>query len=75
MKAYKYLTCLALAVTSLSACTDLDENLYSEIGSNNYFNTRDDVIAMAFRSFEHGYWTIVPRFRINELPEIGRAHV
>lgn len=68
MKAYKYLTCLALAVTSLSACTDLDENLYSEIGSNNYFNTRDDVIAMAFRSFEHGYWTIVPRFRINELP-------
>ena len=22
---------------------------------------------MAFRSFEHGYWTIVPRFRMNEL--------
>lgn len=67
MKAYKYLTCLALASLSLSACTDLDETVYSEVSSNNYFNTREDVVAMAFRSFEHGYWTIVPRFRMNEL--------
>ena len=51
MKAYKYLTCLALAVTSLSACTHLAENLYSEIGSNNYFNIRHDVIAVVFLSF------------------------
>ncbi len=37
MKAYKYLTCLALASLSLSACTDLDETVYSEVSSNNYF--------------------------------------
>lgn len=67
MKALKYITCVALASLSLSACTDLDETVYSEVSSNNYFNTRDDVVAMAFRSFEHGYWTIVPRFRMNEL--------
>lgn len=66
MKALKYLTCVALASLSLSACTDLDETVYSEVGSNNYFNTRDDVVSMAFRAFEHGYWSIVPRFRINE---------
>ena len=67
MKALKYITCVALASLSLSACTDLDETVYSEVSSNNYFHTRDDVVAMAFRSFEHGYWTIVPRFRMNEL--------
>lgn len=67
MKALKYITCVALASLSLTACTDLDETVYSEVSSNNYFNTRDDVVAMAFRSFEHGYWTIVPRFRMNEL--------
>jgi len=68
MKAYKYLIVLALSSLSLSSCTDLDETVYSQVSSNNYFNTREDVVSMAFRSFEHGYWTIVPRFRINELP-------
>ncbi len=55
MKAFKYISCLALASLSLSACTDLDETVYSQVSSNNYFNTREDVVSMAFRSFEHGY--------------------
>ena len=29
MKALKYITCVALASLSLSACTDLDETVYS----------------------------------------------
>lgn len=68
MKPYKYLAGLAMATLTLSGCTNLDETVYDQISSNNYFNTKEDVIAMAFRSFEHGYWTIVPRFRIQELP-------
>lgn len=56
-----------MALLTLPGCTDLDETVYSQVSSNNYFNTREDVISMAFRAFEHGYWTIVPRFRMNEL--------
>ena len=53
MKPYKYFAGLAMALLTLPGCTDLDETVYSQVSSNNYFNTREDVISMAFRAFEH----------------------
>ncbi len=67
MKLLKYISAIAVGVVSLTGCTDLDETVYSEVSSNNYYNTRENVIAMSLRAFEHGYWSIVPRYNINEL--------
>lgn len=48
------------------ACTDLSETVYDQIVSENYYNTKDDVIRAVFRSFEHGYWSIGVRQTLNE---------
>ena len=48
-------------------CTDLDETLYDQVGSQNYYNTKNDVIRAAFRPFEHAYWSIQSRHVLNEL--------
>ncbi|MEN2434038.1 RagB/SusD family nutrient uptake outer membrane protein [Weeksellaceae bacterium A-14] len=51
-------------------CTDLDETLYDKITSENYLQTRDDVIRDFLRPFEHGYWSIQGSglFYAQELP-------
>ncbi|WP_447640259.1 MULTISPECIES: RagB/SusD family nutrient uptake outer membrane protein [Chitinophagaceae] len=54
---YKMLLCATL-VTFVAGCTKLDETLYDRITSENFLQTRDDVIRDFLRSFEHGYWTI-----------------
>ncbi|MFT3904141.1 MAG: RagB/SusD family nutrient uptake outer membrane protein [Niabella sp.] len=41
-----------------SGCTRLDEKLYDRITSENFLQTRDDVIRDFLRAFEHGFWTI-----------------
>lgn len=47
------------ALILLSAgCTKLDETLYDRITSENFLQTRDDVIRDFLRAFEHGFWTI-----------------
>ncbi|MBG9377176.1 RagB/SusD family nutrient uptake outer membrane protein [Panacibacter sp. DH6] len=53
-----------------SACTKLDENLYDRITSENFLQTKDDVIRDFLRSFEHGYWSIQGNglFYAQELP-------
>lgn len=48
------------------SCTDLTETVYDQIVTENYYNTKDDVIRAAFRPFEHAYWSIGSRFTINE---------
>ncbi|MDE6866802.1 MAG: RagB/SusD family nutrient uptake outer membrane protein, partial [Muribaculaceae bacterium] len=52
---------------SATSCTNLEENLYDQVGSENYYNTRNDVIRAVFRPFEHGYWSIQSRHVLNEL--------
>lgn len=36
-----------------TACTDLSETVYSEVMSENYYQSKDDIIAAVFRPFEH----------------------
>ncbi|UCS94906.1 RagB/SusD family nutrient uptake outer membrane protein [Echinicola marina] len=42
----------------MMACTDLDEELYDRVTSENFIQTRDDVYRTFLRTFEHGYWTV-----------------
>lgn len=65
MKFAKYLILAAgMAVTS---CTNLDETVYDQVVSENYYNTKMDVIRSAFRPFEHAFWSIQSRMVLNEL--------
>lgn len=60
MKMRKYivnifrLSTVAAAVLA-SSCTDLSENVYDQVMSKNYYNTKNDIIQAVFRPFEHAY--------------------
>lgn len=57
----------AISVAALGSCTNLDETLYDQVGSENYYNTKMDVIRATFRPFEHAFWSIGSRHVLNEL--------
>lgn len=74
MKAKKYTkymaylgVCLAFSGI-LPGCTDLSETVYDQVMSENYFQTRQDIIQAAFRPFEHFFWSIYRRHDAEELP-------
>lgn len=70
MKLYRYMiAAAAVAAMALggSSCTNLDETLYDQVNSGNYYNTQSDVIRAVFRPFEHGFWSICSRQVLNEL--------
>ena len=68
MKLFRYIISAALLGTTLGSCTDLDETLYDQVGTQNYYNTKMDVIRATFRPFEHAFWSIQSRHVLNELP-------
>ena len=67
MKLINYILAVVFIGSVLAGCNNLDETLYSSIGSNNYYNTRDDVLRAAYRPFEHAFWSISSRHVLNEL--------
>ncbi len=67
MKLSKYILSLFMGASLLTGCTDLTENVYDQVTSDNYYNTRNDVIRAVFRPFEHGFWSIQSRHVLNEL--------
>lgn len=67
MKFFKKIYIAAVAAVSLTGCTNLDETLYDQVGTQNYYNTKMDVVRAAFRPFEHAYWSIQSRHVLNEL--------
>ena len=58
MKFSHHIAAAAVALMTLGGCTDLDETLYDQVGSENYYNTKMDVIRATFRPFEHDFWSI-----------------
>lgn len=54
------------AMFTASSCTNLDETLYDQVASQNYYNTQEDVIRAVLRPFEHGFWSIQSRQVLNE---------
>ncbi|MBQ5982114.1 MAG: RagB/SusD family nutrient uptake outer membrane protein [Prevotella sp.] len=68
MKAiHYYILTAAICLTVFTGCTNLDETLYDQVGTQNYYNTKNDVIRAAFRPFEHAFWSIQSRHVLNEL--------
>lgn len=67
MKLLKYMAAAAIATAMACSCTNLDENLYDQVGTQNYYNTKNDVIRAVFRPFEHAFWSIQSRHVLNEL--------
>lgn len=67
MKFLKNIAIAAISVATLGSCTNLDETLYDQVGSENYYNTKMDVIRATFRPFEHAFWSIGSRHVLNEL--------
>lgn len=67
MKIFQNISVAAISVIALGSCTDLDETLYDQVGSENYYNTKMDVIRATFRPFEHAFWSIGSRHVLNEL--------
>ena len=64
-----YMMMAALCLGTLASCTDLDETLYDQVGTQNYYNTKNDVVRATFRPFEHAFWSIQSRHVLNELTE------
>ena len=64
---FLYHIAAAASLAMLSGCTNLDETLYDQVGSENYYNTKMDVIRATFRPFEHAFWSIQSRHVLNEL--------
>lgn len=68
MKIKRYMA-VAFAASLLAAgCTDLEETVYDQVVSDNYYNTKMDVIRAVNRPFEHCYWSVQTRMALNELP-------
>lgn len=67
MKFSKYILGAVMVTTVLAGCTNLDETLYDQVGTQNYYNTKMDVVRATFRPFEHAYWSIQSRHVLNEL--------
>lgn len=67
MKRLHSIITATLCALSLAACTDLDETLYDQVGTDNYYNTKSDVERAVCRPFEHAFWSIGPRHVLNEL--------
>lgn len=67
-KIYKFAAMLLMPAALLTAtgCTNLDETLYDQVASQNYYNTKSDVVRAVFRPFEHAYYTIQSRQVLNE---------
>ncbi len=67
MKLLRNIASLALCAMTMTGCTNLDETLYDQVATENYYNTKEDVIRVALRPLEHAYWSIQSRHVINEL--------
>ncbi len=66
MKRYGLLMIIFLTLFA-GSCTDLDETMYDQVSSENYYNTKMDVVRAVFRPFEHAYWSVCSRQVIEEL--------
>ncbi|MDE6872399.1 MAG: RagB/SusD family nutrient uptake outer membrane protein [Bacteroidales bacterium] len=67
MKILNHIAATAICSMALWGCTNLDETLYDQVGTQNYYNTKNDVIRAVFRPFEHAFWSIQSRHVLNEL--------
>ena len=58
---------LILAAVLIGGCINLDETVYDKVLSENYYNSRQDVINSVFRPFEHIFESVQSSFRVQEM--------
>lgn len=63
---YIYGGVASLGLMLMTSCTDLSEKLYDTIGSENFYQTHDDVIRGAFRPYEHAFWSVGATYEVQE---------
>lgn len=56
-----------LVGSALSGCTNLDEELFDTVGTDNYYHTALDVKRVVYRPFEHAYWSVTNYHTAQEL--------
>lgn len=57
-KYIKYIIVGFLGALTFGSCTDLDEELYDRVASENFIQSKNDVYRTFLRSYEHGFWTV-----------------
>lgn len=55
-KKYIYTGLLGLASLAFTGCTNLDEEVFSDLTQDNYYTDKASVIAALTRPYEHGHW-------------------
>lgn len=70
MRAKKLILGLGIMAATMGnfSCTDLEETVYDQVTTNNYYNTRSDVIHAVFRPFEHVFFCMWQVHEHEELP-------
>lgn len=62
---------LALPLIVVSACTDLDENVYDQVISDDFYNNRNEVLSAVLRPYTHANAWVTPGqdgwWRLSEL--------
>lgn len=71
---YKIFKIIALTfpLLAITACTDLDENIYSELVTDNFYNSKNEVISAVLRPYTHANAWATPSgqegyYRLSEL--------
>lgn len=74
MKRLRYISKVALLAAPLffaSSCTNLDENIYDQLVTNNFYNNRGEVLSAVLRPYTHANAWITPGqngwWRLSEL--------
>src|SRR5690349_3126651 len=56
MNKFKILCALSLFIAIAPSCTKLEEEPFSDLTSDIYYNDKNSVIAALVRPYEHGHW-------------------
>ncbi|MBR6458476.1 MAG: RagB/SusD family nutrient uptake outer membrane protein [Bacteroidales bacterium] len=56
MKKIIRLIALTLSLAAASACFNLDEEWYSEVTPDTYFQSKEDIYSVLYRPFTHAFW-------------------
>ncbi|SKB57756.1 Starch-binding associating with outer membrane [Parapedobacter luteus] len=51
---------LSVALLSLDSCTNLDEQIYDQLVTNNYYNNRQEVLSAVLRPYTHANAWVTP---------------
>lgn len=66
MKKIIYTFLIVFSFAILGACTDLEEKMYSSIGSEGFIHTKEDILSLALAPYDQAYASIKMVFEVQE---------